>query len=519
MKKIHVLLVGFFLVTSFFSTAQNLDVSWGQEIKPERLTRISSIIASDKDGYLIVKAVGCGLFGDCKRVLTRYNLNHEVQYEIELPTTVNGKDAMREGTYHVEGKTLTFLSIDDKKNNIKRLYVVNIGDKGKVGKEKLIDEINYDGKKTNGGFDIRYLEKNKSFSIIHDAGFSKKGLEQVNYKCIDTDFKLIWEKDIELEYQDSKFNIESYQFDEEGNVFMYGLLSVGKKHGVTKNDVAPIVFAYYYKKDELKELTAGLDQVTKIKDVRLRYVKGQLHLLGFYLEKKGGLKGLVSTKINAKTLKVEQEKSIEFSKKDLATIVGERESEKDNGVQRPYEIRGIYQEENGDCFVIAEEYYEMISYSSDPKTGVQTPSSRNYYYNNIMVIKLSEDGEIIWVQKIPKIQVSRDDLGHYSSFCLITNKDNFYFLFNDNIKNLAPGLDPKKKGKTKANTLRPGKLVVNLTTLNKETGNTTSELFFKSKTDGKTALVPKMCESLNEKTLFLYADKGKSYRFGFLKLK
>lgn len=517
MKKyplIKMILCGFALATVFSTTAQNLEVSWGNEVKPQKSTRIGEVLGSDKDGYFIITNVGCGTFGSCKKMLSRFSLSHELEYEIELPKEVKGKDAKSEGNFRVEGKTIRFLSQRDKKNDVNKLYALTIGDNGKISNELLVDEINYKGRKDEGGFDITYHKESKGFLITHDEGYSKKGLEQANYKAYTQDFKLIWEKAIELPYKDKKFTISGYEFDEEGNVFIHGKLSLEKSQGVEKNSIQTIVFAYYHKTNKLEEVKVDFDEAHKISDLNFKYYKGELHFTGFYYDRKGGIQGVCTTKINAKTLKVEQEKNIPFAKEDLLKFASERDVKKEKGVRANYDINYIYRKDNGDYYLVAEEYHTVTT-----TTTTTGGTSITYYYGNIMLISLTKEGTINWAQKVPKNQVSVSDGGYYSSYTFAFDNNNLYVMFNDNMKNLSPKVDAKKKGTYTAQTLRPKKLVVHLATLNQQTGNFTSELFFKSKTDEKTVLVPKFSGRLDDNKTLLYAIRGKTYRFGFLTIK
>lgn len=518
---VKMIVCGFAWATVFSSTAQNLEVSWGNEVQPDKSTIIGQVLDSDKDGYFIVKNVGCGLFGSCKRLLSRSSLNHELEYEVELPQKVNGKDAKGEGTFRVEGKTIRFLSQRDKKNDVNKLFALTISDNGKISNEILVDEIYYKGRKDEGGFDITYLKESKRFLITHDEGYSKKGFEQANYKAYTQDFKLLWEKAIELPYKDKKFIISGYQFDEDGNVFMHGRLGLEKKMGFEKNTMQIVLFAYYHKTDKLEEVKIGFDEAYAVSDLNFNYYKGELHFTGFYFDKKGGIQGVCSTKINAKTLKVEQEKTIPFSKEDVLKFGGERDAKKQKGVRANYDINDIYRKENGDYYIIAEAYHEITTTTTTTNSnGVTTTrTSTSYNYGNIMVINLTKEGTINWTQTVPKYQSSVNDGGYYSSYTFAFDKNNFYFMFNDNMKNLSPKVDPKKKGKYLAKTQRPKKLVVHLATLNQQTGKFTSDLFFKSKTDGKTVLVPKFSVRLDDNKTLLYANRGKTYRFGFLTIK
>ncbi|MBU3745357.1 MAG: hypothetical protein FGM61_12580, partial [Sediminibacterium sp.] len=86
---------------------------------------------------------------------------------------------------------------------------------------------------------------------------------------------------------------------------------------------------------------------------------------------------------------------------------------------------------------------------------------------------------------MPKILVSVNDGGYFSSFSLGVSGDKLYFLFNDNIKNFKK----KKEGKVYGMT-NIKKAVVNLTTIDSK-GDVNSEILFSAKADAKNYLRPK----------------------------
>ncbi len=500
------------ILTTTITLAQNLEVKWGKETKSDKQLRIGGVLGSDPNGYFITKYNITGLFGKSKTWIARHNLDHEVEYTIDVPNEINNKDISREGMYKVKDRIFIFNSQNDKKADVNKLYLSIIDKAGNIGEEKLVDEISYKGKKDKGGFDIHHLPNSENFLITHNEGYSKKGNEEVNYKLYDYDFKLKWEKAIELPYKDKKFSILGYQIDEAGNVYLYGNIPVSKD--LNKK----VIFAYYPATNKLEEVKVEFGKANRISDLNFVYTKGQLQFTGFYYDQKGGIQGVFITKINTKTLNTEVEKTIPFSKKDLLMFTTERAAKKGKGILANFDVRQILVKENGDFFIIGEAYQLVVTTYRDSRTGA-TSTTYTYYYNDIMVVSLSKDAEINWVQKIPKKQISQNDGGYYSSYVFISDENNLYMMFNDNPKNLSPKTKPEKRGTYFASTRNPKKLVVALSTVNQKTGEFTSEIFFKSKTEGKAVFVPKFNQKLNDKQTLIYAEKGKTNRFGVITVK
>jgi len=274
MKFAQILII--LLLTSAITPAQNIDVKWGKETKSDKKLGIGSVLGGDPNGYLITRYNITGIFGKSKTWIARHNLDHEVEYTIEVPDEINNKDIAREGMYKVKDEIFIFSSQNDKKADINKLYISIVDKNGKLGEEKLIDEILYKGKKDKGGFNIHHLPNSENFLITHNEGYSKKGNEEVNYKLYDYDLKLKWEKAIELPYKDKKFGIGGYQIDEAGNVYLYGTMPISKD--LTKK----VIFAYYPATNKLEEVKVEFGKAYRISDLNFAYSKGELQFTGFY---------------------------------------------------------------------------------------------------------------------------------------------------------------------------------------------------------------------------------------------
>lgn len=491
--------------------AQNLEVLWGNETKPDKSTRVGGVLGTDENGYYISKYVGGGFFSKGKTVIDRHNMNHEVEFSNEIKTEINGKAAYIEATYMIDDKVYVFQSQKDKKIDVNKLYITIIDKSGKSTAPKLIDDIDLKKKKGSGDFSIQLAADKSKFLVFHAEGYAKKEKEAIAYKMYDLNFGLLWEKAIELPYDDKKFSLGNYNIDELGNVYLYGTLEVDKKTS------KKIVFAYYHKSDRLEEATIGFGKAMFISNLRFNYRDGALHFMGFYYDaKNSGIQGICYTKINARTLETEFEKNSPISKKDLLQFTSERQAKKGKGIRRSFFIDDILFTENGDFYLVGEEYY--VEVITTPRANGGSTTTYLYYYNDIIAVKMTKDAEIIWTRKIPKLQVSTNDGGPYSSYIFAWDANNLYFMFNDNRKNTAPKTKPQKRGTYYANTRQVGKLVVNLTTLSSN-GEINSEMFFKSKENGKTVLKPKYYQRFSPSKILIYAERGKTYKFGFLNIK
>ncbi|MCE3294770.1 MAG: hypothetical protein K0R65_484 [Crocinitomicaceae bacterium] len=76
-----------------------------------------------------------------------------------------------------------------------------------------------------------------------------------------------------------------------------------------------------------------------------------------------------------------------------------------------------------------------MSYGHTGTGGYGSYSPSKFKYNDVVIFKMSREGEIQWKQKIHKQQYSESDRGYFSSVSAFQKKDHLYLYFNDNIAN------------------------------------------------------------------------------------
>ena len=142
----------------------------------------------------------------------------------------------------------------------------------------------------------------------------------------------------------------------------------------------------------------------------------------------------------------------------------------------------------------------------------RTRTTYRYHYNDIIVVKVLEDGSIEWAEKIPKVQISTNDSGFYSSYNLSVVRDKLYFVFNDNPKNLTNQGD----GKLKNYLLNKESLVV-LVTMNQK-GEQVKEALFDAR-EAEVYIRPKVGKQTGFSETILFGQKKKKQRLAKVKFK
>ena len=100
-------------------------------------------------------------------------------------------------------------------------------------------------------------------------------------------------------------------------------------------------------------------------------------------------------------------------------------------------MKGIVsQEKDGSTILMAEQFHYYTT-TSTTQSGSRTVSqTKNHYrFDDIIICKVSSENEILWIQKLPKLQRGTDSYADLS-FSYQEMDNNHYLIFLDNVKNI-----------------------------------------------------------------------------------
>ena len=100
------------------------------------------------------------------------------------------------------------------------------------------------------------------------------------------------------------------------------------------------------------------------------------------------------------------------------------------------DMRDAFLLEDNSCLLFAEEYLKYTERNYDPRTNITTTID-HFYYHSIIISYLNENGNLVWIKRVPKMQNTTNDFGYYSSFCVFNAGDKALLYFNDNQKNIG----------------------------------------------------------------------------------
>ena len=404
----------------------------------------------------------------------------------------------------------------------------------------MICETEARNKEAEGSFAYSISKDSTKLLVYNELPYEKKNPERFGFRVFDQNFNLVWEKNIILPYNDDQFTVEDYRVDDDGNVFLLGVLyEDGAKWRRRGNPTYRYVtLAYMDNGTTYEEYRIDLEDKF-LTDLTFRIGKdGKLIFAGFYSERGTySIKGTYFFQLDPKGRAIENRKATPFEFDFLTAFMSDRNKQKaleaveKNDTRRApelydYSLDELILRSDGGAVLVAEQYFVEQDYNN-PNYGFFNPyyspfydpfyynrynrSEVDYYYhyNDIIVVNISPDGNIEWSSRISKRQETRNDGGYYSSYAMATTRDGFFFLFNDDGRNFGRD-DGKLYTYTGGNNS-----VVALAQINIK--GEVSVYPLSSNRDANVTVRPKMCKQIGKREMAVLGERGRGYRFGSLK--
>ncbi|MEM9917035.1 MAG: hypothetical protein AAF990_03000 [Bacteroidota bacterium] len=526
---IHKLLALFFtcFTISLFAQPSSIpaDIEWGTELKEPNGTTISKIIGINKQGFYVLREknqTGLTASNTQKIFIESYDKRMKLKKANEIPLKYKNKNLELEDVLMIGGKIFLLSSYNNQAKRKNYLFAQEVSLKSLQLRKNLvkIGEIDTRNKVKEGYFDNHISRDSSKILIYNELPYQKKQPERFALRVFDKEFNEIWSRDITLPYNDEIFNVEEYRVDNEGNVYLLGV--VYSERGRVRRKGRPTyqytILAYTRDGNEAEEYRINLEEKF-ITDLTFRVADdGNLICSGFYSDIGNySIKGTYFFRLNAETKEVFNKNLKQFDFDFLTVNLSDRKRERlknaeDAGKAKrqtelyQYSLDHLILRSDGGALLIAEQYFVEEQTFRDYFYGNFTV---NYYYNynDIIVVNIRPNGEIEWATHIPKRQVTTNDGGYFSSYAMSIVRDKIYFIFNDNSRNFN-NRDRRLYNYNGQNS------VIALAELHKDGSLKTYPLFNNREADIITR--PKVCKQSGRREMVIYGERGRRYRFAKL---
>lgn len=511
-----------FLLSTIHVNLYSQEVTKGADFVPEKKFDLREIIGSDESGYYTMQTAAQGF--SVIYSLSKLDKSLTVVKTVPLSPLLVKEELKVEAVILSNGKMNLFSSLINKKLKKKILYHQTI-DKNSLAlnsDQKQIAETEFVSFFKGGNILIDKSIDNSRILISCFPARNDAKPKTVDYLVFDQDVKLLWQKNItfpkELEfmYYNTRHvtkggsiaitpsllenTIPGYDFSTADQNSNYKVLLINKEGSIEQFDL--VLDKVYGKKiqfrisdnDEL--ICAGMYR----KDAKATNTSDGV----FYFK---------IDPLSKKITKTVKEFPIEFitkylSKKREENLTKKDDQGKDLGIY-DFNITSLHLKKDGGCYYIAEQYDTDRDMKNTGVGDGNVTTEVTFYYRSIVVISFHKDGDLQWMESIPKVQVAYDNV--YLSFVPVLNKDELYFLFNDHAENQQLW----QTGKFKNFTSKEAGCVT-LVKLDK-TGKQERKVL--DKTKAPTFIIPMYKKQLSDTELIFYSGKEDKKWFSSIRFK
>lgn len=503
--------------------AQNLNWQWGELQRSKG--QLISILSDEKDQFSSIHSNT--QLGGSSYLLTQYiALNAQSDMRIK-PVSPQGFG------YYVE--TLRFkqrhlIFIADRNGKEMKLFVKVMDDEQNVLEE--LELLTYIDQGPNALPNFYLLEApNKDYFVVfYQIPGKRNGTDTFGYQIYDQELKTHGGGEHSLPYDANLSSIEDYFLTNNGEFFIGVLeLMAVENHGVRVGKTFKNMHVYQFNKEGMKDFTFDLQNKRISNFILNAQNTNRLTLFGIYSnsEWNGMQDGFFSVQLNLETDSALAVGFLPFSREIMLSeltdaeqmrVIKRQERNNEEPQLSRYEVRDIFTLKDGSYVGSLEKYYVYTSTNFNNQTG-QRMTTNYFYYNDIVAFCIDTTGKLRWEQRIPKMQVSVNDYGPFSSFASFIDGEKLHFIFNDSKANYdAAGAFNSRVEDIAAFSLSKQRNVGAWVQIDLKDGHMQRQIIHE-RSDENILLVPKSFQRDAFKNgIYTYGVYGPQEKFGYIHL-
>lgn len=444
----------------------NTQVKWGKERKFDKKMTLTEIAASDETGFYILKRKVLQEIRGFATLpfLEKYDQNLNFVKSVDLSRSGLPGSPVFEQLLIWDDQLWLFYMTDPGNGAKNGLYRIALDSKtlkpkgkgefvlaaGKKNAKPLLGSMGMGLKRNRSQYHISTYDEHGKLLIVHEHAEISKNQKLIDLVVFDSQFNLIWEKEEKIVAKSDRLDIVNTLMDENGNVHLLSEDKLSKGISVMKTEESLFTLTSILESGE-KTLHKKLDSDHfRIQEAKINAdTEGNVYVGGIYTETRGNrrsggtyllkLNGSNQEKVFQRADPIDEAFLTSGSSKTKAKKTSRKLRKGRNTEDAYFHLDEIMIKDNGAIVFVGEDRLETTSIKNRDfnNPGVGSSTSTSHRYGNIVVAEFEPNGERKWIQKVLKDQRSRDDGGFFFSYSVSMINDNLYFIFNDNIKNLA----------------------------------------------------------------------------------
>ena len=509
-------------------------LNWGQELSEPAGTFLSKIITSNETGVYALreKTKRQGFDGPSKIYLEHYTPQMKLRKSVKLDMKYNKKRVEFESIIPFGGKLYLFTSFNNEAKKTNYLFAQEVSYRRLQPSRKLkkVAENPTKNRAQEGYFDFSISKDSSKLLIYNQNPERRKTQETFSIYVYDQDMTPLWEKEVTLPYPDQNVNIESFEIDNDGNVYLLNTVFDKGTKEVKRGraNYRYSILAYSASGEKIVEYPIELKNYF-ITDLTFKIANdGHLVFAGFYSQKgTASARGTYFFRLDPITKEVYANNTKEFDFDLLTADLSNRKRAKAENAEQSGEVKKqaeltsfsldhLILRNDGGAVLIGEQYFVNVvsnfnNFTAGNRFGGGGANRDDYYYNynDLIVANIRPDGEIEWATRIPKSQETRNDRGYFSSYAMSIVRDKLFFIFNDDTRNYDKDDDKLYgfSGSTK-------RTLISLAEINRD-GSLEMYPLINNQQDN-LLFRPKVSRQTGKREMILFGERGKKFKLATL---
>jgi hypothetical protein len=489
-------------------------IRWGGEVFKPGSSASFKVIGNWDEGILMQSRTSDRLFSPGKTFIQRLdNLTVLPQFNrpIQLETSKGDKSLEYQVLEKIGSHPVLFATYFNKTRDKIELYGRPYNLEGEPeGKETKIAEFGATRKSMVEGLNFVHSADSSTMLAFFSERWDKFEREKIQFILFNEQLQSTLNRSIEFPYAGNKFSVHSAKVDASGRVYLLVRLETQEKKARNKEQASYRYSLVTFTGDssEVEDYEIVLPE-HRIVDIRfIPEENGQITFSGFYASNVARqTEGVFFMKIDRNAGGV-VEKKLSIFDGSFKTSLGIGSRGRDNMELPDFKLDHFIQFGDSGYALVAEQFLiDEICYQ-DYRTGMMN-CNYIYNFNSIAVINMSRQGQVIWSADIPKFQETANDGGRFSSYVFAQNKDQIYFVFNDNQANTAK--NDARKVAVMNNVERAVPVLVTM----KSNGNYTRDALSTEKRN-KFPMLPRASCQISNESILLIGISANKYKTGIL---
>lgn len=517
------IIIAFVCTCPFWSSAQNLNWQWGNLSRNSG--QLLSILSDDQQQFSTVHTTN--QLGGSGFQLTQFEQLNAVNQTRFKPVSPQGFGYYQQ-TLRIQNQHCIFIA--DRNGKEMKLFVKILD--AEFNETEVQEILQYTDTRPNSlpSFNLIQSPNRAFFVAYYQIPGKRNGVDTYGYQVFDQALNTVIGGEYSLPYDANLSSIEDFFLTDNGEFFIGVIeLSAIENQGVRVRKEFKNIHVYQLNSNGVKDYTFELEGKRISNFVINAQHPERLTLFGIYSNSQwdGMQDGFFSAQLN---LQSDTAMAVGFLPFSNEIMLSEHRASEQMRLERRmerrnedpqlsrYEVRDIFTLQDGSYIGSIEKYYVFTSTNFNNQTG-QRMTTNYYYYNDIIAFCIEANGQLRWEQRIPKIQVSINDYGPFSSYASFTDGTSLHFIFNDSKANYdATGQFIEQAQGIAAFSLTKQRNVGALVQIDLKSGNSKRQVSHERVTDN-ILLVPKAFEfDRKNMGLYTYGILGPQQKFGYIQL-